>query len=73
VYQFLRILCGFAWENAILRITLEIDEVAREACHLAAQGFRNLLLVVGEHPKCVSHKYLERCIRLLATEPFLWR
>lgn len=59
---------GFARENAILRTTLEIDEVAREARHLAAQGFRNLLLVAGEHPKFVSHKYLERCIRLLATE-----
>lgn len=60
--------CGFVRENAILRTTLEIDEVAREARHLAAQGFRNLLLVAGEHPKFVSHKYLERYIRLLATE-----
>jgi 2-iminoacetate synthase len=58
----------FARENAILRVTLEIDEVAKEARHLAAQGFRNLLLVAGEHPKFVSHKYLERCMHLIAAE-----
>ena len=60
--------CGFARENTILRVTLEIDEVAKEARHLAAQGFRSLLLVAGEHPKFVSHKYLEHCTRLLAAE-----
>ena len=37
--------CGFARENSILRVALEIDEVAKEARHLAAQGFHNLLLV----------------------------
>src|SRR4029077_13274089 len=51
--------CGFSRENAILRVTLELDEVAREADHLAAQGFRNILLVAGEHPKFVSGGYME--------------
>lgn len=60
--------CGFSRENAILRVTLEIEEVAREARHLAAEGFRNILLVAGEHPKFVSNGYLESCARRLATE-----
>ncbi len=58
--------CGFSRENAILRVTLEIEEVAREAGHLASQGFRNILLVAGEHPKFVSGGYMEQCLRRLA-------
>jgi 2-iminoacetate synthase len=60
--------CGFSKENAILRVTLEIEQVVREARHLKEQGFRNILLVAGEHPKFVSNGYLERCIRALAAE-----
>jgi 2-iminoacetate synthase len=60
--------CGFSRENAILRVTLDIESVAREARHLAAEGFRNVLLVAGEHPKFVSNGYLEACVRALAPE-----
>lgn len=60
--------CGFSRENAILRVTLEIDQVVKEARHLMAEGFRNILLVAGEHPKFVSNGYLEQCIRSLAAE-----
>ena len=60
--------CGFSRENAILRVTLEIQEVAEEARHLATQGFRSLLLVAGEHPKFVSQGYLEQCVRLIVRE-----
>jgi 2-iminoacetate synthase len=58
--------CGFSRENAILRVTLEIDEMLAEARHLAQEGFRNILLVAGEHPKFVSNGYLEQCTRRLA-------
>jgi len=58
--------CGFSRENAIARVTLEIEETLREARHLAAEGFRNILLVAGEHPKFVSGGYLEECITRLA-------
>jgi 2-iminoacetate synthase len=44
---------------------LTVDEVCREAQALAAQGFRNILLVSGEHPKFVSHTYLADCVRAL--------
>ncbi|MCK9588356.1 MAG: 2-iminoacetate synthase ThiH [Terrimicrobiaceae bacterium] len=57
--------CGFSRENAIQRVTLEIDQVEVEARHLAAEGFRNVLLVAGEHPKFVSGEYLARCIARL--------
>ncbi len=58
--------CGFSRDNnAILRVTLTIDQVVREAQHLLALGFRNILLVAGEHPKFVSNGYLEECIRAL--------
>ncbi|HEV3409871.1 MAG TPA: radical SAM protein, partial [Chthoniobacterales bacterium] len=46
--------CGFSRDNPILRVTLTLDEVVAEARHLAAQGFRQILLVAGEHPKFVS-------------------
>ena len=55
--------CGFSRDNPILRVTLPVDEVVREARHLAAEGFRSLLLVAGEHPRFVSNGYLEACIR----------
>ncbi len=57
--------CGFSRDNPILRVTLTLDEVVREARALAQQGFRNLLLVAGEHPKFVSPGYLDQCIRAL--------
>jgi 2-iminoacetate synthase len=57
--------CGFSRENAIQRVTLEIDEMETEARHLAAEGFRNILLVAGEHPKFVSGPYLRLCLERL--------
>jgi 2-iminoacetate synthase len=57
--------CGFSRENAILRVTLSVEEVVKEARHLAAAGFRQLLLVAGEHPKFVSREYLSECVRAL--------
>jgi 2-iminoacetate synthase len=60
--------CGFSRENAILRVTLTPEEVRREARALLEQGFRNILLVSGEHPKFVSEDYLAECVRLLHGE-----
>ncbi len=57
--------CGFSRDNQILRVTLSLDEVRREAAELKSQGFRNLLLVAGEHPKFVSNNYLRDCIAAL--------
>jgi len=54
--------CGFSRDNAILRTTLTIPQVVTEAKYLYKQGFRNILLVAGEHPKFVSEGYLQECI-----------
>lgn len=60
--------CGFSRDNPILRVTLTVDEVVREVRALKEQGFRNLLLVAGEHPKFVSNNYLVDCVRALRDE-----
>ena len=60
--------CGFSRDNPILRVTLTLDEVRREARALLDQGFRNLLLVSGEHPKFVSNGYVADCVRALHQE-----
>ena len=60
--------CGFSRDNPILRVTLSVAEVAREALALKRRGFRNLLLVAGEHPKFVSGGYLETCLAALRFE-----
>src|SRR5438105_13178337 len=60
--------CGFSRDNPILRVTLGVDEVVAKAQHLARQGFRQILLVAGEHPKFVSRDYLAECVRALAPD-----
>src|SRR5689334_6131910 len=60
--------CGFSRDNPILRVTLSLDEVKREADALRGQGFRNLLLVAGEHPKFVANDYLRDCIAALHSD-----
>ncbi|HXR05038.1 MAG TPA: 2-iminoacetate synthase ThiH [Verrucomicrobiae bacterium] len=60
--------CGFSRDNPILRVTLSLDEVRREAQALKEQGFRNILLVAGEHPKFVSVNYLRDCVAALHPE-----
>src|SRR6202040_2885922 len=60
--------CGFSRDNPILRVTLSVDEVMAEAQHLMRQGFRQILLVAGEHPKFVSRDYLAGGVRALAPD-----
>lgn len=60
--------CGFSRDNPILRVTLGLDEVVAEAKHLASEGFRQILLVAGEHPKFVNRDYLSDCVRALASD-----
>lgn len=55
--------CGFARRNDIPRVTLTPEQVEAEAQHLFQKGFRNILLVAGEHPQRVSPSYLSECVR----------
>jgi 2-iminoacetate synthase len=57
--------CGFSRDNPILRVTLTPEEVGAEAEAIMNQGFRNILLVAGEHPKFVSREYLRDCVRVV--------
>jgi 2-iminoacetate synthase len=61
--------CGFSRDAAIFRTTLTVDQVVTEARHLHGLGFRNVLLVAGEHPKFVSEGYLQDCLDAL--KPFI--
>ena len=61
--------CGFSRDADILRTTLGVGQVVREARHLHGLGFRSLLLVAGEHPKFVSDGYLQDCLDAL--KPFI--
>ncbi len=58
--------CGFSAENEIARRTLDATEVLREAIELRDRGFRNVLLVAGEHARIVSKDYLVNCVEVLA-------
>ena len=60
--------CGFSRDNPIRRVTLSIEEVKQEARALKEQGFRNVLLVAGEHPKFVPAAYLRDCVAALHEE-----
>ena len=60
--------CGFSRDNPILRVTLNVEEVRAEARYLRDAGFRQILLVAGEHPKFVSEDYLVECVRALAPD-----
>lgn len=57
--------CGFSRDNPVLRTTLTVEQVMAETRHLLAEGFRNILLVAGEHPKFVSTTYLRDCVAAL--------
>jgi len=61
--------CGFSRDAGIFRTTLTVDQVVTEARHLHGLGFRNILLVAGEHPKFVSDGYLQECLDAL--KPFI--
>jgi 2-iminoacetate synthase len=60
--------CGFSRDNPILRVTLSVEEVVAEARYLREAGFRQILLVAGEHPKFISGDYLVECVRALTPD-----
>ena len=57
--------CGFSRDNPILRVTLTPEQVREETQALLKLGFRNILLVSGEHPKFVSGGYMAECISIV--------
>ena len=60
--------CGFSRDNPILRVTLSREDVLQETRALKKDGFRNILLVAGEHPKFISNDYLADSVRAVHQE-----
>jgi 2-iminoacetate synthase len=60
--------CGFSRDNPILRVTLSLEQIVAEGRYLASEGFRQVLLVAGEHPKFVGQDYLADCVRALSPD-----
>ena len=58
--------CGFSKGLPVVRRTLTPADVADEARILAGRGFRNVLLVSGEHRVEVSPDYLVECVARVA-------
>lgn len=58
--------CGYAVRsgNKERRVTLTEVEIARECEALAAQGFRNVLLLTGEAPRAVTVDYIARGVEI---------
>ncbi len=57
--------CGFNAENDLLRKTLTLDEVEREARYLHDHGFRHLLLLTGEAPQVANVDYIEAAVKII--------
>ncbi len=55
--------CGFTMENKINRKTLNASEMEAEAEYLYKRGFRQLLLVSGEHQKIVTAEYVGEMVK----------
>jgi 2-iminoacetate synthase len=57
--------CGFNCRNPVPRRRLSLEQAEREARHLAAEGFRHLLLVSGEDRAGVPPAYFAELARRL--------
>jgi 2-iminoacetate synthase len=57
--------CGFRATTRFCASRSRWTKCGARRRRLKAQGFRNLLLVAGEHPKFVSNNYLRDCIAAL--------
>ncbi len=57
--------CGFSADNHLLRKTLTMPQIEKEAEYLNRQGFRHLLLLTGEAPESAGVDYLEKAIKVV--------
>jgi 2-iminoacetate synthase len=58
--------CGYSVRsgNKERRVTLTPEEIERECAALAAQGFRNVLLLTGEAPRAVPVDYIAQGVEI---------
>ena len=57
--------CGFSLGNKVLRKTLNVAELLREAGFLKKMGFEHILLVTGESTRKVGLEYIIQSLRTL--------
>lgn len=57
--------CGFSAENHLIRKTLRLEEIEREANILRREGFRHMLILTGEAPEVAGIDYLEEAVRII--------
>ncbi|MFA4905981.1 MAG: 2-iminoacetate synthase ThiH [Candidatus Margulisiibacteriota bacterium] len=57
--------CGFNSKSHIRRITLTIDQIAKEAGYLRKQGFQHVLMLTGESKEIVPVDYLREAVKCL--------
>jgi 2-iminoacetate synthase len=57
--------CSFAHQNKITRRHLTIDEVRKEAEHIASTGMRHILMLTGESRKGAPVQYIKDCVSVM--------
>ncbi|WP_028535138.1 2-iminoacetate synthase ThiH [Paludibacterium yongneupense] len=57
--------CGFSAKNKIKRKVLSANEVDLECRHIAAMGFKSLLLVTGEHERMSGMAYFREVLPVI--------
>lgn len=55
--------CGFNRRSGIKRVTLNLDQIVKEARFLKREGFQHILLLTGEDRSNVPVDYLEQAVR----------
>ncbi len=59
------IYCGFNRRSKIKRVTLDLDQVEKEAEFLSGQGFQHILLLTGEDRLKTPVSYIEEAVRAI--------
>lgn len=57
--------CGFSFNNKIPRLTLNDEQIKKEAEAIQKLGFQHVLVVTGEAQRTVGVDYLEHAIQIL--------
>ena len=57
--------CGFNRQAGIKRVTLDFDQIIKEAKYLRRQGFQHILVLTGEAPGAVPVNYLATAVKAL--------
>ncbi len=57
--------CGYQTRNPMARKKLSLEEVDKEAAHIAGLGFRHILILTGESHTMSPVAYIKDCVKIL--------